>query len=85
MATSVRMVSSQRYLALTERLVDLIEYLLLECLVSDQSTDACKTLGHLVGWQSPHEIEHRFEDSLLLLTVGRTNHFGYYDLILGIV
>ena len=43
--------------SLTERLIDLIEELLLELFILDELTYACETLGYLVGWESAHEVE----------------------------
>ena len=68
----------QRYLgariapsALTERLVDLVEELLLEGFVLDELTDACETLRDLVWWQSAHQVEDRVgHDTLSVLSCG---------------
>jgi len=43
---------------LTKWLVDLVKKLLLEVLVLNELANTSETLGHLVRWESAHEVEH---------------------------
>ena len=59
---------------LTERLVNLVEQLLLELLVLDQLTDARQTFRNLVRWQFTHQVKHRVSHDSVIALIGSLRH-----------
>ena len=65
---------------LTERLIDLIEELLLEFFIFDKLADTCQTLGNLIGRQSSHQVEDGLLNSLRIFRC--LSHFVRFILVL---